>query len=64
MRSVWRDGIVNPKTGRPTGSGPFLVQGWERRRELVLVRNRYWKPRRPYVNRIVFRFPGDLSPNP
>ena len=56
LKTVWRDGIVNPKTGKPTGSGPFLVQRWERGRQLVLVRNRYWKPRRPYLDRIVFRF--------
>jgi peptide/nickel transport system substrate-binding protein len=61
LKAVWRDGIVNPKTGKPTGSGPFLVERWERGRRLVLMRNPYWRPRRPYLDRIVFRF--DL-PNP
>jgi peptide/nickel transport system substrate-binding protein len=61
LKSVWRDGIVNPKTGEPTGSGPFLIERWERGRRLTLVRNRHWRPRRPYLDRIVFRF--DL-PNP
>jgi peptide/nickel transport system substrate-binding protein len=61
LRTVWQDGIVNPKTGEPTGSGPFLVDRWERGRRLVLARNPYWGPRRPYLDRIVFRF--DL-PNP
>ncbi len=32
LGSVWTDGIVNPKTGRPIGSGPFLVRRWERGR--------------------------------
>lgn len=56
LKSVWRDGIVNPKTGKPTGSGPFLIESWERGRQLTLVRNRFWRPRRPYLDRIVFRF--------
>jgi peptide/nickel transport system substrate-binding protein len=56
LKSVWQDGIVNPKTGRPTGSGPFLIERWERGRQMTLVRNRYWRPRRPYLDRIVFRF--------
>jgi peptide/nickel transport system substrate-binding protein len=63
-RSVWRDGIFNPKTGRPTGSGPFLIERWERGRQIILVRNRHWKPRRPYLDRIVYRFRPDLPPNP
>ena len=27
---VWTDGIENPQTGKPIGSGPFLVERWER----------------------------------
>ena len=27
---IWTDGIDNPKTGAPIGSGPFLVERWER----------------------------------
>ena len=30
-----RDGIDNPKTGSPIGSGPFLVERWERGRQLI-----------------------------
>jgi peptide/nickel transport system substrate-binding protein len=56
LKSVWQDGIVNPRSGRPTGSGPFLIERWERGRQMTLVRNRYWRPRRPYLDRIVFRF--------
>ncbi len=54
---IWIDGIVNPKTGRPIGSGPFLVQRWERGRQLTLVRNpRYWGVHPAYLDRIVLRF--------
>ena len=30
LSKVWIDRIDNPKTGRPIGSGPFLVERWER----------------------------------
>lgn len=58
---VWRDEIENPKTGRPIGSGPFLVQRWERGKELTLVRNpAYWGARKAYLDRLLFRWvPAD-----
>ena len=56
LADIWTDGIVNPKTGRPIGSGPFLVERWERGEQLTLVRNpRYWG-RRAYLDRLVLRF--------
>ena len=56
LRKVWRNGIDNPKTGKPIGSGPFLVR-WEQGRQLTLVRNpRYWGPHVAYLDRIVLRF--------
>jgi peptide/nickel transport system substrate-binding protein len=62
LGAVWTDGIVNPKTGRPIGSGPFLVERWERGRQLTLVRNpRYWGPHTAYLDRLVLtvRVSGD-----
>ncbi len=57
IERLWLDGIVNPKTGRPIGSGPFLVGRLDRGRQLTLVRNpRYWGPHRAYLDRIVIRF--------
>ena len=49
LARIWTDRIDNPKTGRPIASGPFLVERWERGRQLTLVRNpRYWgDPPRP-----------------
>jgi peptide/nickel transport system substrate-binding protein len=55
--TVWDDGIRDPRTGRPIGSGPFLVERWERGRSVTFVRNPgYWKRHAPYLDRIVFRF--------
>ena len=54
---VWLNGIRNPKTGRPIGSGPFLVESWERGRAVTFVRNpRYWKSHPAYLDRLVARF--------
>jgi peptide/nickel transport system substrate-binding protein len=56
LGAVWRNGIDDPKTGRPIGSGPFLLSRWERGRQITLTRNpRYWD-RRAHIERLVFRF--------
>ncbi len=57
FESVWKDGIDNPKTKRAIGSGPFLLAGWQRGRQLTFVRNpRFWGPHAAYLDRIVVRF--------
>ena len=54
---VWTDRVDNPKTGQPIGSGPFLVERWERGERLVLRRNsRYWGRHPAYLDRVVIRF--------
>ncbi len=60
---LWQDGIDNPKTGRPIGSGAFLVESLQRGKQLTLVRNpRYWGPHRTYLDRLVLRFlPVDVA---
>jgi peptide/nickel transport system substrate-binding protein len=62
LTRVWSDRIDNPRTGRPIGSGPFLVERLERGRQLVLRRNpRYWGPHPAYVERLVVRFAGPAT---
>jgi peptide/nickel transport system substrate-binding protein len=57
LGKVWSTGIDDPRTGEPIGSGPFLVERWDRGRQFVLRRNpRYWGPHAPYLDRIVVRF--------
>jgi len=57
LKTVWRDGIVDPRTGRGIGTGPFLTGGWERGKQITLVRNpRYWGTRPAYLDRVVVRF--------
>jgi peptide/nickel transport system substrate-binding protein len=57
LEKIWTDNINNPKTGKPIGSGPFLVERWERGKQITLVRNpRYWGPHPAYLDRLVVRF--------
>lgn len=57
LEQIWTDGIDDPRTGRPIGSGPFLVERWERGKQLTLVRNpRYWGPHTAHLNRLVVRY--------
>jgi peptide/nickel transport system substrate-binding protein len=62
-RELWLDRIDDPATGRPIGSGPFLIRSFERGRQLILVRNpRYWGPHTAFLDRIVYRFEGVDTP--
>ncbi len=62
LSRVWTDSIDDPRTGRPIGSGPFLLGSWDRGRQITFVRNpRYWGPHTAYVDRIVVRFPNTTT---
>jgi peptide/nickel transport system substrate-binding protein len=64
LKSVWRDRIDNPKTGRPIGNGPFLIERWERGKQLTLIRNpRYWGPHVAHLDRLVVRFRAGIPPS-
>ena len=57
VTKVWSDRIDNPRTGKPVGSGPFLVESFERGERLTLVRNpRYWGPHTSRLDRFVYRY--------
>jgi peptide/nickel transport system substrate-binding protein len=61
LTEIWRNGIDDPRTGKAIGSGPFLVERWERGRQVVLRRNpNYWGPHPAHIDRVVVRFA--LSP--
>ena len=57
LETIWSDRIVNPKTGAPIGSGPFLIERWERPGKLMLRRNSNWfGPHAAYLERLEIRF--------
>ena len=56
------DPKTNPANRNPVGSGPFRFSKWERGGHVELVRNReYFRPDRPYLDRLVFRFAPDAA---
>ena len=60
LLTMWRDGIVNPKTGAAIGTGAFLTGPWRRGKEIVLRRNpRFWGPHFAYIDTVVLRFGVD-----
>jgi peptide/nickel transport system substrate-binding protein len=61
MLNVWTDNVVNPKTGKPIGNGPFLQTAFDRGSGITLTRNpNYWGPKAK-VDRIVFKFLTDTN---
>ena len=61
-RTCRGSGGIASTTRRPAraiGSGPFLVERWERGKQITLRRNpRYWGPHPAYLDRLVLRFGG------
>jgi peptide/nickel transport system substrate-binding protein len=61
MLNVWTDNVVNPKTGKPIGNGPFLQTAFDRGSGITLTRNaNYWGPKAK-LDRIVFKFLTDTN---
>ncbi len=61
MVNVWTDNIVNPRTGKPIGNGPFLETAFDRGSGITLTRNpNYWGTKAK-VDRIVFKFLTDTN---
>jgi peptide/nickel transport system substrate-binding protein len=56
LDAVFRTGIVDPDTGGPIGSGPFLFGSWTRGASLTLTANpRWWGATGPFLDTVVFR---------
>jgi peptide/nickel transport system substrate-binding protein len=62
MVNVWTDNIVNPKTGKPIGNGPFLETAFDRGSGITLTRNPAgWHGPKAKLDRIVFKFLTDTN---
>jgi len=52
--------VPNPDWDRSNGSGPYYLDRWERKSELVFKKNPYyWKPGQPYLDEIIFKIVPD-----
>ena len=63
FNKVWLNDLNNPRTGNPISSGPFYLPkgGWQRGRQLTLLRNpRYWGPKAK-LSKLVYRFLPDTN---
>jgi len=61
MLTVWTDNVVNPKTGKPIGNGPYLETAFDRGSGITLTRNpNYWGTKAK-IDRIVFKFLTDTN---
>ena len=55
LSKIWVDRIDDPRTGNPIGSGPFLVESFERGKAAHARSGipRYWGPHLARVDRLV-----------
>jgi peptide/nickel transport system substrate-binding protein len=53
--TVWSNGIDNPATGEPLGSGPFLLTGRAPGASLTLTPNPRWLGEGPFLDEVVLR---------
>jgi peptide/nickel transport system substrate-binding protein len=52
----------NPANNQPIGTGPFKFSSWQRGSAIIYEKNPdYWRPGRPYLDRLIFRFINDPS---
>jgi peptide/nickel transport system substrate-binding protein len=63
FNKVWINDMNNPKTGKPITGGPFYMPngGWDRGKQLTLLRNpKYWGPKAKLA-KAVYRFLPDTN---
>jgi peptide/nickel transport system substrate-binding protein len=63
FNKVWLNDLNNPRTNKPIADGPFYLPagGWQRGRQLTLLRNpRYWGPKAKLA-KLVYRFLPDTN---
>ena len=52
----------NPYNAKPVGTGPFRFVEWQPRSHVILERNpSYWRPNRPYLDKIVLQIVPDQA---
>lgn len=56
------DILNNPYNNKPVGTGAFVFKEWKKGEYVLLERNPdYWEPRKPYLDKIVFKMIPDAA---
>ena len=58
---IWSNCVCNPKSGKPIGNGPFLLQSYRKGTDATLVRNPKWHGPKAKLAKVVFRFIQDTN---
>src|SRR5919197_1075177 len=61
FNKIWANCVCDPKTGKPIGNGPFLLQSYRKGQDATLVRNPRWHGPKAKLQKIIFRFIQDTN---
>jgi peptide/nickel transport system substrate-binding protein len=56
FNEVWNTNVNSQTTGKPIGSGPFIVESYTKGQSMTMVRNPKYYGKQPKIGKIVFRF--------
>jgi peptide/nickel transport system substrate-binding protein len=56
FNEIWNTNVNSQTTGKPIGSGPFILESYTKGQSLTMVRNPKYYGKQPKVGKIVFRF--------
>lgn len=56
FNEVWNTNVNSQTTGKPIGSGPFILESYTKGQSMTMVRNPRFYGKRPQIAKIVFRF--------
>jgi peptide/nickel transport system substrate-binding protein len=56
FNEIWNTNVNSQTTGKPIGSGPFILESYTKGQSLTMVRNPKYYGKQPKIGKIVFRF--------